>query len=147
MTQGSDPVRIFVSRAGNSAQLRLRDNRNNPESPNPPNNPANIQTDVGAGEEIIWELDPRSTSKPAEPGYFPIGSLVGVRQTSSADNPQYNGSVSVLSKNPVKQADGTIIGSVPSPSAGKGHFTNYEITFTLPDGSQHTEDPKILLNS
>jgi hypothetical protein len=146
MTQDQEPVRIYVSRAGNSTRLRLRDNRNNPNLTD--TDPADIDTDVDPGATIIWELDPKSISTPPDPGISPIGSLVSIEQTfQQPGSNQYQGSVSVLTAEPVKQKDGTITAQVKNPSPGKGKFANYKIVYTLPDGSEHEDDPKILLNS
>jgi hypothetical protein len=146
MIQNQDPVKIFVSRAGMSTRLRLRDNRNNPNLTDA--DPADIDTEVDPGNTIIWELDPDSLKTPPEPGFFPIGSLVSIEQTfEQPGSNQYHGSIPVLTANPEKQKDGTITAQVVNPSPGKGKFANYKIVYTLPDGSQHEDDPKILLNS
>jgi hypothetical protein len=146
MLQQLNPVRIFVSRAGNSNNLRLRDNRNNPNLTD--SDPADIDTEVEPGNLIIWELDPDSLTKPPKPGFEPIGSLVRIEQTfQQPGSNKYRGSIPVLTAQPVKEQDGTITAEVITPSPGKGKFANYKIVYTLPDGSQHEDDPKIVLNS
>jgi hypothetical protein len=149
-----NPVRIYVSRAGNSTRLRLRDNRNNPNpidfslesnSQGEFKSPE-IDTDVDKGSLIIWELDPRSLSNPPEHGYFPIKSIDNIVQTFEVDNPKYKGSEAVLTGDPVN-AGNSFVATVPNPSAGKGKFANYRIEYTLPDDTKHVQDPKIQLNS
>jgi hypothetical protein len=156
MIQNTTPVRIFVSRAGMSTRLRLRDNRNNP-------NPVDFiqdvdqqgqadmprfDTNVEKGEMIIWELDPLSLSNPPHPGFFPIKSIVSVVQTFEVDGNgnQYKDSVPVLTEDPVN-AGNAFVAIVPNPSAGRGKFANYRIEYFLPDDTFHVHDPKILLNS
>lgn len=149
-----EPVRIFVSRAGMSNHLRLRDNRNNPdpvdfntaEHEQILQPPPGFDTNVEKGDLIIWELDPRSLSSPPTPGYFPIKSIDNVVQTFVDDGPQYKNSEPVLSGNPVS-AGNSFVATVPNPSLGAGKFANYKIEYTLPDETKHVHDPKILLNS
>jgi hypothetical protein len=154
MIQLSNPVRIFVSRAGMSTRLRLRDNRNNPdpvdfmqdENQQGPANMPGFDTNVDGGDMIIWELDPLSLSNPPSPGFFPIKSIDNVVQTFDADGNQYRDSVPVLAEDPVK-AGNAFVANVPKPSAGRGKAANYKIEYTLPDNSFHVHDPKIQLNS
>lgn len=146
MLQNQNSVRIFVSRAGSSKNLRLRDNRNNPNLAD--TKPADIETEVDPGDKIIWQLDPDSLTNPPKPGFEPIGSLVSIEQTfQQPGSIKYRRSVPVLTAEPVRQLDGTITAEVLNPGPGKGKFANYRIVYTLPDGSQHEDDPKILLNS
>jgi hypothetical protein len=137
MKQDLGPVIIYVSRAGGSTNLKLRDNRNNPMPPSQPGNQSNISTEVDPGNTIIWQLDTDSD----------IESLVSIRQTFEADGAQYKNSVAVLVADPVKQPDGTITAQVKNPSPGKGKFANYKIVYTLTGGGQYEDDPKIYLNS
>lgn len=138
-----DPVRIFVSRAGMSNNLRLRDNRNN-RTTGPTQ--GQIDTEVDPANVIIWELDPDSLGDSPKPGFFPIQSIDNVVQTFPADDAKYTGSEPVLTSNPV-QAGNIFIAQVLNPSPGKGKFATYRIDFTLPDGTKHSHDPKIVLNS
>jgi hypothetical protein len=154
MIQNFNPVRIFISRAGMSNRLRLRDNRNNPdpvdfmevEDQQGQSKMPGFDTNVEKGDMIIWELDPLSLSNPPTPGFFPIKSLDNVVQTFEVDGNQYRNSVPVLTDDPVK-AGNAFVAMVPTPSAGPGKFANYKIEYTLPDNSFHVHDPKIQLNS
>lgn len=141
-----NPVRIFISRAGTSNNLRIRDDRNNSEPVEIPGqgHQPNFDTNIEKGDLIIWELDPRSL-KP-EPGYYPIKSIDNIVQTTEIDGAKYKNSTPVLTGDPVKAGE-TFVATVPSPSAGKGKFVNYRIEYTLPDGTSHVLDPQLVLNS
>lgn len=146
MAPNRNPVRIYISRAGNSEKLRIRDNRNNPNLTD--TKPADVETEVAAGEKIIWERDPDSLGTP-KPGFFPIESLELIEETfQQPGSVEYRGSVPVLDAPPVKQADGTITADVLTKSPGPGKFANYKIVYTLtPGGPKLVDDPKLLLNS
>lgn len=155
MNSPLNPVRIFVSRAGQSNNLRLRDNRNNldpvdftdAKSDHEQTTQRPFDTLVDKGNVIIWELDPRAMSTPPEDGYFPIKSIDNVALTfETEDHPQYRNSEPVLEGQPVS-AGNSFVALVPNPSLGAGKFANYKIEYTLPDNSTHVHDPKILLNS
>lgn len=154
MQASINPVRIFVSRAGMSSRLRLRDNRNNPNTVDfmaEENETAQAKspvfdTNVEKGDMIIWELDPKSLSNPPEPGFFPIKSIDNVAQTFDTGTGNYQNSQPVLTGDPVN-AGTAFVAAVPNPSAGPGKFANYRIDYTLPDDTHHSLDPKIQLNS
>jgi len=149
------PVRIFISRAGESStRLRLRDDRNNPNPVDLPisdtspaqGNPPDFATNIEKGDLIIWELDPLSLTNPPSNGFFPIKSIDNIAQTTEIDGPQYRNSVPVLTGDPV-EAGNSFVATVPNPSAGRGKFVNYRIEYTLPNGNRHVQDPQLVLNS
>jgi hypothetical protein len=134
---------IYVSRQGNSANLRLRDSEGN--------NPGNdqITTLVDPGNIVTWELDPRAdiNSPEHQNGYFPIYELISVKKADST-KPQYLHSTDVLVSDPPPPVNGVITGLVKSPSPGKGRFENYQITYLLlPGGQPVTDDPVMQMNS
>ncbi len=134
-------IKIFVSRAGMSNRLRLRDEINDPGD-------AELITDADPGDTIVWELDPRSTSNPPEPGFFPIGSIVSIKRSKPSDSPRYANSVAVLDSDPIQGPNGTFVGTVKNPSVGAGRAEDYMITFTLPgETGVFEQDPKIQMSS
>jgi hypothetical protein len=148
------PVRIFISRAGNSTRLRLRDNRNNPDpvdftDPELETAQGKMQvfdTNIEADDLIIWQLDPLSLTNPPSPGYSPIKSIDNIVQTFEDDGPQYKNSEPVLKSEPVS-AGNSFVATVVTPSKGKGKFANYRIEFTLPNDTRHVHDPKLVFNT
>lgn len=130
---------IYVSRQGNSLNLRLRDSEGN--------NPGNDQltTLVDPGNAVTWELDPNANS-PAQPGYFPIASIQSVVKSNSAD-PRYSNDVDVLTAPPAP-VNGLWTGYVKLPSPGIGKFEHYQIYYYLPnDTTLHNDDPIMQMNS
>jgi hypothetical protein len=131
---------IYVSRRGNSTNLRLRDS----EGHDPGND--QITTMVDAGDTVTWELDPNA-SPPAKPGYFPIFEIISIRKADSSQ-PQYLNSIEVLVSDPGAPVNGVVTGQVKSPSPGRGKFENYNIAYRLtPGGDILTDDPVMQMNS
>jgi len=131
---------IYVSRQGNSTNLRLRDS----EGHNPGND--QITTLVNPGETVTWQLDPNANN-PAQPGYFPIFEIVSV-QKADPSKPQYLNSTEVLVSDPPPPVNGIVTGQVKSPSPGRGRFENYEISYRLvANGPVLIDDPVMQMNS
>lgn len=123
---------IYVSRNGNSTNLKLRDS----EGHNPGND--NLTTGVNPTDTVTWVLDPNASN--------PIASIQSI---TKADNtqPRYANSVEVLTANPTN-INGVWTGYVKSPSVGVGKFENYTIGFTLPnDNTVYYDDPKLQMDS
>jgi hypothetical protein len=134
-------IKIFVSRAGMSTRLRLRDDKNDPGE-------AELTTEADPGDTIVWELDPKSTSNPPKPGFFPIGSIIDIKRSKPTDSPRYANSVAVLDSDPIQGPNGTFIGTVKNPSVGEGKAEDYMITYTLPgETGVFEQDPKIQMSS
>jgi hypothetical protein len=134
-------IKIFVSRAGMSHRLRLRDEHNDPGN-------ADLTTLAGPGDIIKWELDPNAMGDNPAPGFFPIHSIVNIKMSLPANGPEYANSVDLLDGDPQPGPNGTFIGTVKEPSVGPGSFCNYMISFMLPgDTNVHIQDPRIQLNS
>lgn len=130
---------IYVSRQGNSFNLRLRDS----EGHDPGNN--DITTLVDSGDIVQWVLDPNA-NPPAQPGYFPIASIEGIFNSDPNSSPKYRGSIQLLTGDPTK-VDGVWTGYVLSPSPGSGKFENYAINYTVPgDPTIRSDDPRIQVN-
>ncbi|ULQ55498.1 hypothetical protein KJS94_12675 [Flavihumibacter rivuli] len=122
---------IYVSRNGQSLNLKLRDNQGH----NPGN--SNLTTDVDPDDQVIWELDEDSG----------LSELVGVEYSPPGTNPKYNNSVNFFAAPPQKQGD-VIVGHIVGQSPGKGARLNYKIQFKIPgDSRTHEEDPKLQMNS
>lgn len=123
-------ITIYVSRNGNSTNLKLRDS----EGHNPGND--DLTTDVNPGDTVQWELDNNS-------GLTSIASIT----KSDASNPKYQNSIDVLAAAPVNN-NGIYSAQVVSPSPGKGKFENYNIGFTIPGSNEvYFDDPKMQLNA
>jgi len=134
-------VKIYVSRAGMSDRLRLRDEQSDPGD-------AELVTGVDPGDTVQWELDPRSLGPEPHPGYFPISSIVGIRRSTSADGKQYAHCVEVLEEDPLPGPHGVFIGTVRSPSVGQGKEEDYMISYTLPGETEvFKQDPKLQMNT
>ncbi|NJN42848.1 MAG: hypothetical protein HC811_12065 [Flammeovirgaceae bacterium] len=85
---------IYVSRKGNSHNLRLRDSQGHD-----PGN-SDLETDIRAGETVTWELDPRA-GDPNFPQYKPIASIEHIEKVDGSSHPRYNGSIQLLTADPV----------------------------------------------
>lgn len=134
-------IKIFVSRAGMSTRLRLRDAHNDPGD-------ADLTTGADPGDIIQWELDPDAAGEVPKPGFFPIHSIVSIKKRLPADGPEYASSIEVLDGDPLPGPNGSFIGTVKSPSPGAGRFEQYMISFMLPgDTRVFKQDPRIQLNT
>lgn len=134
---------IYVSRQGNSSNLRVRDSEGN--------NPGNdqITTLVDPGDTVTWELDPRADiSNPQyQPGYFPIFAIISIKKADSTI-PKYMNSIDVLIADPPPPVNGVVTGLVKSPTPGRGRFENYQISYYLVSGGvPQTDDPIMQMNS
>lgn len=122
-------ITIYVSRNGNSYNLKLRDSLGN----NPGND--NLTTSVSPGDSLIWCLDPTGSN---------LTSLNGVNKTVDGD-PSFNpNSIDLIAAPGTHSVDGIYYGTVVSPSPGSGKFENYKIGFKVPnDDNVHWDDPKL----
>lgn len=117
---------IYVSRNGNSFELKLRDNQGH----NPGNN--KLTTEVAPGEPIVWQLDENSG----------LAEITGIKESDSG-KPQYRGSQNLLAA-PAKRENGVWRANVVPQSPGKGKFENYMIGFKIPgDDKEYWDDPKL----
>ena len=138
---------IYVSKAGNSSKLRLRDSENH----DPGND--NLDTQVDASDTITWMKDPRADSDPTTHvnGYFPIGTIVSVTYMApqAGPPPKYQHSTQLLT-GPVVVSNSVGTGTVlPSSTTSprKDTFENYQIGYTLPgDSTVLYDDPKLIMN-
>lgn len=132
-------ITIYVSRIGNSNNLRLRDSEDH--------DPGNdlLTTDVNTSDIITWIKDPRANS-PAQPGYSPIECITSITKADSS-LPQYRNSIPVLTANPTV-SECSAIGYVLAISPGSGKFENYTIYYTLPgDSTIHHDDPQLRMKN
>lgn len=121
---------IYVSRNGNSHQLKLRDNQGH----NPGNN--KLTTDVEPDEPVIWQLDEDSG----------LSEITGIK-ASDPTKPEYRGSQNLLA-GPAKNNKGVWEATVVSQSPGKGKFENYMIGFKIPgDDTEYWDDPKLQMTT
>jgi hypothetical protein len=129
------PIIIYVSRQGNSHNLRLRDSLND----DPDNTGDNLTTMVDPGNVIQWVLDPNTGSDPQH--WFPISEIKSIQKAvpTAGPPPKYQNSIPVLIADPQK-VNGVWTGTVLSTSPGKGKFENYKIGFTI-DGDPNPNDP------
>jgi hypothetical protein len=143
------PIKIFVSRQGNSHKLRLRDSLND----DPTNIGDDLTTLVEAGNTIQWVLDPNISSDPQK--WFPIAEIKSIIKAvpTPGPPPQYQNSIPVLVEDP-KIVDGVWTGTVLSTSPGKDKFENYNVGFTIandpnPDDPNGWwwDDPKIKMKA
>lgn len=122
---------IYVSRNGNSHQLKLRDNQGH----NPGNN--KLTTEVNPNDPVIWQLDENSD----------ISEITGIK-ASDPGKPEYRGSQNLLAGDATKEKNGAWKATVVSKSPGKGKFQNYMIGFKIPgDDTEYWDDPKLLMNT
>ena len=117
-------INIFVSRAGNSNQIKLRDS----EGHNPGND--DITTDVSPGDTIIWQLDDNSG----------LSSLQGVVKKPDSE---YN----LLASEPTG-SNNIFTATVSLSSPGRGAIEKYEIGYTVPGNSTVLwDDPKLKMDN
>ncbi len=120
---------IYVSRNGNSKELKLRDNQGH----NPGNN--KLTTCVNPNEPVIWQLDKNSG----------LAELTGIKESDPSE-PRYKGSQNLLA-GPATKENGVLRATVVERSPGKGKFQNYMIGFKIPgDDTVYWDDPKIEMN-
>ena len=121
---------IFVSRNGNSKNLKLRNSEENKPGDD------DLTTMVGPGAIITWSLDNNSG----------LTSLHGILKLNPND-PKYDPkSVKLLEM--VINIDGNYTGIIVSPSPGKGKYEKYKIGFMIPgDLTIYWDDPKIEMNT
>jgi hypothetical protein len=134
---------IYVSRRGNSTNLRLRDSENHDPGDD------NITTLVDPGNTITWEKDPRADSSSPEyqPSYSPILSIEKIEK-SDRSLPQYSNDVDVLVTSPIYPVSGVVTGQVVSSSPGQGRGEHYQVFYYLPnDNTLHNDDPVMQMNS
>lgn len=121
---------IYVSRNGNSHELKLRDNQGH----NPGNN--KLTTEVGPDEPVIWQLDENSG----------LSEITGIK-SSDSNKQQYKGSQDLLA-GPAKNNKGIWEATVVSQSPGKDKFQNYMIGFKIPgDDNEYWDDPKLIMKT
>lgn len=122
---------IYVSRNGNSFNLKLRDS----EGHNPGND--DLTTLVNPGDQVIWMIDPN------EPD---IASLNGVNKTVPGDASYDSNSIDLLASG-TTNVNGVYYGTVVSTSPGGGKYEKYKIAFTVPNNSTiFWDDPKLQMN-
>lgn len=123
-------ITIYVSRNGNSKQLKLRDS----EGHNPGND--QLTTDVEAGNIVKWVLDSNSG----------LTSITQVKKVTSSDPSYQPNAVTLLTSEPTS-VNNEIIATVVATSPGIGKFENYKIGFTIPgDTTEYWDDPKIRMH-
>ncbi len=121
---------IYVSRNGNSHQLKLRDNQGH----NPGNN--KLETDVEPDDTVRWQLDENSG----------LAEITGIKESDSRKK-QYRNSQNLLD-GPAKNNKGIWEATVVPKSPGKGKFENYMIGFKIPgDEKEYWDDPKLIMRT
>lgn len=117
---------IYISRAGQSFNLKLRQNG----SKKPPTD--DLTTIVGENEIVRWELDKNSG----------ITEITGIKESDNK-KPQYKRSQNLLAGKPKRKGEAWE-GKIVSESPGSGKFENYMIGFKVPnDPNEHWYDPKL----
>ncbi|MEX0598663.1 MAG: hypothetical protein WD512_19425 [Candidatus Paceibacterota bacterium] len=117
-------INIYVSRVGNSSNIKLQDS----EGHNPGND--NITTTVNTGDVLVWQLDQNSG----------LASLDGVRMKSDSQN---NLLVNIIPSG-TNQFTATVVGTSP----GVGKFETYQIGYKVPgNGTIIWDDPKLQMNN
>lgn len=117
---------IYVSRNGQSHQLKLRDNQGN----DPGNN--KLTTVVDPDDTVKWVLDSNSG----------LSEITGIKESDNS-KPQYKGSQNLLQDTPQKK-NGEWEATVVSQSPGKRKFENYMIGFKIEgDNKEYWDDPKL----
>ena len=115
-------VTIFVSRNGNSKNIKLRDS----EGHNPGND--DLTTTVDPGDTVTWELDTNSG----------LGSIVSIAKKASSPNNLFSS---------ITSEDDIFFGTVVSVSPGKGQYETYAVQYTIPgDTTVYSDDPKIQMD-
>lgn len=122
---------IYVSRNGNSYQLKLRDS----EGHNPGND--DLTTTVNPGDMVTWMLDPSGSN---------LTSLNAVNKTVPGDQSYDANSVDLLASG-TSSTNGVYTGTVVSPSRGIGKYEKYKIGFMVPgDSTIYYDDPKLQMD-
>lgn len=122
-------VTIYVSRNGNSNNLKLRDSEGHG------NGTDNLTTDVGPGDSVQWELDTDSG----------LSYINAVTKTVPGDPSYDTNSQDLLAS--ITSANGVFTGVVVSPSPGQGKYEKYKIAFMVPNGNQiFWDDPKLQMD-
>jgi len=122
---------IYVSRNGNSKQLKLRDS----EGHNPGND--NLTTNVNPGDTVQWMLDPNGSN---------LTSLNGVNKAVPGDSSYDSNSIDLLVSG-TTSSNGVYTGTVVSPSPGSGKYEKYVIAFMVPgDNTIYYDDPKLQMD-
>ena len=123
---------IYVSRNGNSYQLKLRDS----EGHNPGND--NLTTTVNPGDTVTWMLDPNGSG---------LTSLNAVNKTVPGDSSYDANSIDLLVSG-TTSSNGVYTGTVVSPSPGNGKYEKYKIGFMVPnDTTIYFDDPKLQMDA
>lgn len=123
---------IYVSRNGNSNQLKLRDS----EGHNPGND--DLTTIVSPGDTVTWMLDPNENG---------LTSINAVNKTVPGD-PSYDPNSVDLLVSGTTSNNGVYTGTVVSPSPGNGKYEKYKIGFMVPGNSTiFFDDPKLQMNA
>lgn len=122
---------IYVSRNGNSYQLKLRDS----EGHNPGND--DLTTTVDPGDTVTWMLDPNENG---------LTSINAVNKTVPGDASYDANSVDLLVSG-TSSTNGVYTGTVVSPSPGNGKYEKYKIGFMVPgDSTVYYDDPKLQMD-
>jgi hypothetical protein len=117
---------IYVSRNGQSHELKLRDNQGN----NPGNN--KLTTEVEPNDTVKWELDSDSG----------LSEITGIKESDNTQ-PRYKESQNLL-QGPPKKKGGSWEATVVAQSPGKRKFENYMIGFKIEgDPKEYWDDPKL----
>lgn len=115
-------IKIYVSRKGNSSQIKLRDS----EGHNPGND--KITTLVDRGNTIVWMLDPKGSN---------LYSLNGVEKKPSSR-------VNLLKDHPKEKKDGSFEAKVKDKKKLRGQEERYYIKYKLTkDGTILCDDPRL----
>lgn len=118
---------IYVSRRGQSDQLKLRDNEGN----DPGND--DLTTKVDPGDSVVWQLDDNSG----------LSELTGVRNVEAGDRSYNPQSVNLLTSRPHSR-QGKWEATVVSPSPGKGKFGLYMIGYKVQGSNDELwSDPRL----
>lgn len=113
---------IFVSRRGNSDQIKLRDSDGN----DPGNE--NLTTSVAPGDKVKWAIDPQH------------GNLHSLQGIEKKDGTPFD----LLAKDPSRQSDGSYLGNVKSDNSLQGKEEAYLVRYKLTEeGPTMASDPKL----
>lgn len=134
-TPPTDPITIYVSRNGNSNNIKVRDSEGN----NPGND--NITTAVVAGFHVRWEVDPDDPS---------IDSITRIERKVKNTDPEDANLIATGPTwiPPVDSTEGYWSATIVSPSPGKDKHESYTIYYKITsDGPEQHDDPKIQMQS
>ena len=124
---------IYVSRNGNSLQLKLRDS----EGHNPGND--DLITFVSPGDTVTWMLDPDGSNG--------LVSLNAVNKSVPGDASYDSNSVDLLVSGTTNN-NGVYTGTVVPTSPGNGRYEKYKIGFMVPNSNQvYFDDPKLQMDA